>query len=72
MLVGARFRQVTPQGTSETLQFWNDFRDVPDSGAKFPFHSINYRDGSKFTENTVNEIKLNSKPDPSLFAKPAN
>ncbi len=75
-LVGARYRQVTMQGTVETLQWWDDFRLVP-SGAEgavnavqFPFRWLNYRDAAKFSETTVQEIKLNTKPDPAVFSKP--
>jgi len=41
------------------------------AGVQFPFRWINYRDGTKFSETTVQEIKLNTKPDPALFSKPA-
>ena len=67
-LVGARYRQVTVQGAVETLQWWSDFRAV--DGVQFPFHWLNFRDGTKFSETTVQEIKLNPKPDPALFSKP--
>ncbi len=73
LLVGARFRQVTPQGPAEILQVWSDFRDVSGvaAGVKFPHRSINYRQGAKFTETTVEGLKVNTKPDPALFSKPA-
>ena len=32
--------------------------------------SLNYRDAAKFSETTVQEIKLNTKPDPTLLSKP--
>ena len=67
-LVGARYRQVTVQGAVETLQWWDDFRPV--DGVQFPFRWLNYRDGQKFSETTVQEIKLNTQPDPALFSKP--
>jgi zinc protease len=67
-LVGARYRQVTVQGAVQTLQWWDDFRPV--DGVQFPFRWLNYRDGQKFSETTVQEIKLNTKPDPALFSKP--
>lgn len=73
LLVGARFRQVTPQGSDEILQVWSDFRDVSGvaAGVKFPHRSVNYRQGAKFTETTVEDLKVNTKPDPALFSKPA-
>jgi hypothetical protein len=74
-LVGARYRETNPQGTWETLQWWSDFRDVEGlaagiSGAKFPYHWINFRDGQKFTERTVSDVRLNTQPDPAIFSKP--
>ncbi len=39
-------------------------------GLKFPFHAVTFRDGSKFLEQTVREVKLNTHPDPSVFSKP--
>ncbi len=38
---------------------------------KFPRRSVNYRQGTKFTETTVESLKVNTKPDPALFSKPA-
>ena len=87
-LVGARYPQVTLQGTVGTLQWWDDFRAVPlaprpprrdegsltegaADGLQFPFRWLNFRDGTKFSETTVAEIKLNTKLDPALFSKPA-
>ena len=73
MLVGARYRQVTPQGPAEILQVWSDFVDVSGAapGVKFPRRSVNYRQGAKFTETTVEGLKVNTKPDLALFSKPA-
>ena len=73
LLVGARYRQVTPQGPAEILQVWSDFQDVSGAaaGVKFPRRSVNYRQGAKFTETTVEGLKVNTKPDPALFSKPA-
>ncbi len=73
LLVGARYRQATPQGPAEILQVWSDFRDVSGAaaGVKFPHRSVNYRQGAKFTETTVEGLKVNTKPDPALFSKPA-
>ncbi len=69
LLVGARYGQVTMQGAVETLQVWSDFRSV--DGLKFPFRWLNYRNGSKFTDQTVQSVKFNTKPDPAIFTKPA-
>jgi len=67
--VGARYPQDTPQGSVETIEIWSDYREV--DGAKFPCHGLTLRNGQKFSEYTVQEIKLNTAPNPSLFAKPA-
>jgi len=68
LLTGARFRSLSPQGSYESLQLWSDFREV--DGVKYPFHSVNYRDGEKFTEVQLQEVKFNTNPDSALFAKP--
>ncbi len=39
-------------------------------GVEFPFRWLNYRDAAKFSETTVQEIKLNTHADPALFSKP--
>jgi len=68
LLVGARYHQATLQGAVETLQRWSDFRTV--EGVQIPFRWITYRNDAKFSETSVQEIKLNTKPDPALFSKP--
>jgi hypothetical protein len=65
---GASFSQDTPQGRVETTQVWSDFRDV--QGMKFPFHNVTTRNGQKFYEETVQEVKINTNPNESLFVKP--
>jgi len=67
-LVGTRYRATSPQGSFEALQLWSDFRPV--EGIHYPFRIVTYRDGAKFSEQTVQELKLNTKPDAALFAKP--
>lgn len=68
LLVGARYTQDTQQGKVESVQIWNDFHDV--QGMKYPFHSITYRDGARFSESTVKDMRLNTSPDAKLFVKP--
>jgi zinc protease len=68
LLVGARYTQDTQQGKVESVQVWSDFHDV--QGMKFPFHSITYRAGARFSETSVKDMRLNTNPDPSLFVKP--
>lgn len=69
LAVGARYQQDTPQGAVETIEVWTDYREV--DGAKFPCHGVTLRNGQKFSEYTVQEIKFNTNPDASLFVKPA-
>lgn len=68
LAAGARFPQETQEGPVETTEVWSDFRDV--DGLKFPCHTVSYRNGQKFAENTVHEIKTNTNPNPNLFVKP--
>ncbi len=68
LLMGARFDQDTQQGKVESIEVWSDFRDV--EGVKFPYHSVTYRAGTKFSESTIQEVKFNTNPVPSLFVKP--
>jgi zinc protease len=69
LAAGARYPQDTPQGSVETIEMWSDYREV--EGAKFPCHGTTLRNGQKFSEYTVQEIKFNTNPDAALFAKPA-
>ena len=68
LLVGARYTARSPQGSTETLEVWSDFRDV--EGVKVPFRSVTYQDGAKFADQTLKEMKLNAPIDPALFSKP--
>lgn len=67
LAAGARYSQDTPQGAVETIEVWSDYRDV--DGAKFPCHGVTLRNGQKFSEYTVQEIKFNTNPDAALFVK---
>src|SRR5271156_4806306 len=69
LLVGAHFRAITPQGDVETDQHWSDFRAV--EGLEYPYHNQVDHDGKKFTETTVSDVKINTNPDPGIFARPA-
>ena len=69
LAAGARYSQDTPQGAVETIEVWSDYREV--DGAKFPCHGVTLRNGQKFAEYTVQEIKFNTNPDAALFVKPA-
>ncbi len=77
LLVAARYQQVSPQGTVEVFQVWSDFRPLSGAAAAgltglvYPFHSVTYHEGSKFAESDVQEVKVNTKPAPGVFAPPA-
>src|SRR6202041_686041 len=69
LLIGAHFRSITPQGDVEADQHWSDFRTV--EGLQYPFRNQVDHDGKKFTETTVSDVKINTSPDPGIFARPA-
>ncbi len=68
LLVGAKYRAVTMQGSTEEERRWSDYREV--EGMKFPFRWVTYRDGGLYSDLTVKELKLNEKMEASTFAKP--
>ena len=68
LLVGARYRETTQAGAFDSLIVWSDFRDV--NGLKFPYQSTVYREGQKFTEQTIKEVTLNPAVEASAFARP--
>ncbi len=68
LLVGAAYVARTLQGEFDTVQVWSDFRAV--DGVQFPFHWLTLRNGAKFSEQKVRELRLNPALDPALFAKP--
>ncbi len=43
-------------------------RSLRVEGVKYPYHSVTFRNDAKYNETTVQEIKFNAKPDPSVFA----
>ena len=69
LAAGARYQQDTPQGAVETIEQWSDYREV--DGAKFPCKGVTLRNGQKFADYTILEIKFNTNPDTALFVKPA-
>jgi hypothetical protein len=50
------------------VEVWSDYREV--DGVKFPCHNVSYRNGQKFAESAVQEVKINTNLTPSLFVKP--
>jgi len=69
-LVAARFFSGSPHGPSETLQTWDDYRDV--GGVQFPFHTVTYQNGVRHSEIFVQQVRINQPMDASLFAKPGS
>lgn len=69
LLAAAHFHQPGQQGPVEVEQRWSGYKTV--EGMQIPFVSDVYRSEAKFTSLTIQEIKLNTKPDLAQFAKPA-
>ncbi|MGB6482990.1 MAG: pitrilysin family protein [Candidatus Acidiferrales bacterium] len=69
LLVEAKYTSAGMQGPEQTDQRWSDFRAV--EGRQFPFQSVTYRSGAKYTDSTVQEIHINPALDSSSFSKPA-
>jgi hypothetical protein len=67
-LIGSHFRQVSQQGTAEVEQHWSGFKAF--EGIQLPTSVVVMRDGTKYSETTSQEVKLNPAFDPSVFAKP--
>jgi zinc protease len=67
LLAEAKYTSTGMQGPEPTDERWSDFRAV--EGRQFPFQSVTYRSGTKFTDSTVQEIHVNPSLDPSLFVK---
>lgn len=68
LLSAARFQTATQRGPAEAEQHWSDYRPV--EGHPFAYTTTTYRDGEKFFESSVSEVKVNPAVDDSLFAKP--
>jgi hypothetical protein len=68
LLSAARFTTATQQGPAEAEQRWSDFRPV--EGHPFAFATTTFRNGTKFFESSISDVKVNPPVDDSLFAKP--
>lgn len=68
LLVGAAFRARTLQGEFDTVNAWSDFRPV--EGVQFPYRWMTLRDGAKFSDSTVSEVKINVAAEAKIFSKP--
>lgn len=67
LIVKAAFRSTTPQGAADAETVWSDFRDI--GGIQVPGKVIMYRDGQKFSETTLTDVKFNVGLDPKGFSK---
>ena len=68
LLGAARYQSAGPHGAVDNEQHWSDYRTV--EGKQFAFTTLIYREGAKFLESNIQELKLNPAIDESLFAKP--
>jgi zinc protease len=68
LVMGVRYMQDIQGGKVETVEVWTDYRDV--EGMKFPFHRVTLRAGQKFSEDELQQVKINVNPDVKLFVKP--
>ena len=68
LVAAARYQSDSPNGSQENEQRWSDYRTV--EGKQFAFSTVIYREGAKFLESNLQELKLNPPVDDSLFAKP--
>lgn len=68
LLVEAQFTSIGMQGPQPSDQRWSDFRTV--EGRQLPLQSVTYRSGIKFSDATIQEVRINASVDASVFAKP--
>ncbi|HKQ85550.1 MAG TPA: pitrilysin family protein [Candidatus Acidoferrales bacterium] len=68
LLAVARYQSATSKGAVDSEQRWSDYRTV--DGRQFAFSTVVYRDGQKYMESTVKDLKLNPALQDSLFAAP--
>ncbi len=76
LLAGLRFLEASPDGQFDALEVWGDYKRVSfKSGGKeeavqFPFLLTKYRNRQQYFEEKVKKLKLNTRPNPKIFAKP--
>ena len=68
LLAVARYQSATSKGAVDSEQHWSDYRSV--DGHQFAFDTVVYRDGQKYMESSVKDLKINPSLDASLFAVP--
>lgn len=65
---GAAFVARTTQGEIDTVNAWSDYRAV--DGVQFPYTWLTLRNGARFSDMKITDVKLNVPAEPGLFAKP--
>jgi hypothetical protein len=68
LLAAAHYASATAKGEADNEQRWTDYRAV--DGRKFAFATTVYRDGQKYMQSMVEDLKVNPALDDSLFAAP--
>jgi zinc protease len=68
LLVAARYQSKGEQGEVENEQHWSDYRNV--DGRQFAFATETNRQGLKLFDSVVDNVQINPKVDPAIFAKP--
>ncbi len=68
LLIGAAYKARTAQGEVDTVTIWSDHKTV--EGVQYPHHTLTMRDGAKFSEQQLAEVKFNPTIDAKIFAKP--
>lgn len=68
LLAVARYQSATSKGAVDSEQRWSDYRVI--DGRQFAFSTVVYRDGQKYMESTVKNLKLNPALQDSAFAAP--
>ena len=68
LLAVARYHARGAQGLVDREQRWSDYRAV--EGRQFAFTTVTYRRGAKISQSTIQQVTVNPKIDPSVFANP--
>jgi zinc protease len=69
LLAVARYESATSKGAVDSEQRWSDYRAV--DGRQFAFTTTVYRDGEKYMQSTVRDLKLNPSLPDALFSAPS-
>jgi zinc protease len=66
-IVKAAFRSTTQQGAADVEAFWSDYREF--GGLMVPGKLVTFRDGQRYSELILTDVKFNVGLDPKTFAK---